>query len=977
MSLKKQTQYANYLIDKYKLAPHQAAGIIANLAQESSVNLDHKAVGDNGAAYGLAQWQGPRQRNFQKAFGKPIRESTPQEQLDYVMWELKNTERGAGKRLLQAKTFEDATSVIRKYYERPANKTGEEDKWRIEKGSGVYKALSGKGSRASSAPMAPTPSMDAGLSDDLDDGFGDLDALLSDTPSSGSKDSRTAKALPKRTTSLAEMAINAAVPAAQADTVDDMYATGDFQDANGENADLFGDPLNTDGGDSEAFKNTDMAEGDDEDPFAMLDSLGFDDEPQTGANELDQLDQVASPQSPAAAESITPPEGEFSPSLMSKLPSDVEGAAKALGFDPSKFPEKGSMAEKMLTPYEMATEDTYKGAMGRLAYGAEKTVDNFGNLLAMGADKLVGLDPKTKYYMDFLQKYRDATYAQGRHEEGAAPGEFDGLALAGSMAVPVPVGKAQGASTLAKIGKGMLTGGVAGAMYGDADIGSEDYWKQKALGTAVGAGVGGGLTGVLQGGKYAVNKGVNAVTGKMGDDAAELQKLADESGVRLLATDAMKDSKVTNTAAAVMNALPVVGTKGVRKQQAQQLATRAEQLAEQARAEAVATPFEKLKGAAKAVKDPRSREGVSAAIQKEAGDDLGKIVGASADLMSVKEARQADKLFTKVRDIADTSNVTTDYANMGKALETQIDALKRSKFQDNTLFDALKFASDKIKRNPSMGMQDLLETRTTVKTLLDKANDSALFTHSPQAVRALSAVKQGLEADMLKAVGGPKSKLGKALAQADEFERVVVKGREGAKLTTALSAAKETGDYDEVANLVMRPHLVDRAAKSASLLDAKGKQALLASIMQKGVDQAKSSGTGEFSPKTMAVFLNRNAKALSTLGGPDYSRQVEGYKRLLQHMNVKTHEDKMTLGSTAIAAAAGSGLYSAAALSSPSFWASTAGMGLLFRTEAGKRVLLASSKTPIKSERMNALIVQMGQQATKAGVLTATQQGLK
>lgn len=838
--------------------------------------------------------------------------------------------------------------------------------------SHYQKLKKGQKSRAIPAPM----------DDGLDDGFGDLDALLSDTPSSGSKDSRTAKALPARTNSLAEMAINAAVPAAQADTVDDMYATGDFQDANGENADLFGDPLNTDGGDSEAFKNTDMAEGD-EDPFAMLDSLGFDDEPQTGANELDQLDQVESPQSPAspaspaAAESITPPEGEFSPSLMSKLPSDVEGAAKALGFDPSKFPEKGSMAEKMLTPYEMATGDTYKGAMGRLAYGAEKTVDNFGNLLAMGADKLVGLDPKTKYYMDFLQKYRDATYAQGRHEEGAAPGEFDGMALAGSMAVPVPVGKAQGASTLAKIGKGMLTGGVAGAMYGDADIGSEDYWTQKALGTAVGAGAGGGLTGVLQGGKYAVNKGVNAVTGKMGDDAAELQKLADESGVRLLATDAMKDSKVTNTAAAVMNALPVVGTKGIRKQQTQQLATRAEQLAEEARAAAVATPFEKLKGAAKAVKDPKSREGVSAAIQKEAGGDLGKIVGASADLMSVKEARQADKLFTKVRDIADASNVTTDYANMGKALETQIDALKKSKFQDNTLFDALKFASDKIKRNPSMGMQDLLETRTTVKTLLDKANDSALFTHSPQAIRALSAVKQGLEADMLKAVGGPKSKLGKALAQADEFERVVVKGREGAKLTTALSAAKETGDYDEVANLVMRPHLVDRAAKSASLLDAKGKQALLASIMQKGVEQAKSSGTGEFSPKTMAVFLNRNAKALSTLGGPDYSRQVEGYKRLLQHMNVKTHEDKMTLGSTAIAAAAGSGLYSAAALSSPSFWASTAGMGLLFRTEAGKRVLLASSKTPIKSERMNALIVQMGQQATKAGALTATQQGLK
>lgn len=780
-------------------------------------------------------------------------------------------------------------------------------------------------------------------------------------------ESKQTKPLPKRTTSLAEMALDAVIPAVEAGDIDQFEGLADFEDANGANAKEFDDPLDSDGGVEGQFDNVDIA--DDGDPFAGLDDFGTS---PTGPESAPK-----EPKGAEASDEIAPPDVEFSPSVMSKLPTDIEGSARALGFDPTKFPEKGSIAERMLTPYEMATEDTFKGALGRVGYGTVKTIDNFGNLLAMGADKLIGLDPKTKYYMQFLQAYRDAQYKQARHSEGSAPSEFDPFALAGSVVVPVPTGKMNAVSTLGKMAQGAKLGAVAGTMYGDAELG-DDYWAQKALGSGIGALAGGSLSGLAQGGKYVTNKGVNAVTGTMTDEASRLQHMADEAKMPLLATDAMADNKITNTMSAVMNALPVVGTKGVRKEQTRALGERAQQLADEAESTAKSMNYDKVKGFATASKDASSRAGVSKKIMKEAGDDLGKIVSASADYMTTKELAQADKLYSKVRELAKSANVSTDYANMAKALDEQITQLKTSKFQDNTLFDALKFASDKIQRNPNMGMDDLLETRTTVATLLDKANNTALFTHGPQAVRALSAVKEGLDADIAIATGGPKTKLGKALAQADEFERVVVRGREGAKLTSALAMAKDTGDYDEVANLVMRPHLVDRVAKSASLLDSKGKQALLASIMKRGVEQSYISGTGEFSPKTMAVFLSKNAKALSTLGGPDYTRQVEGYKRLLLHMNSKTHEDKMTLGSTAIATGtgAGIGLYSTSALSNPTFWAGAIGMGLLFRTEAGKRILLASSKTPIKSDRMNELINQLGQQAVKAGVLTTTQQGI-
>jgi hypothetical protein len=97
----------------------QAQGIVANLSRESAFN--HNAVGDNGQAYGLAQWHHDRQANFQKVFNKSIRQSSFEEQLAFVHHELtQGAEQAAGNRLKQVKTAADAESVVRQYYERPA-----------------------------------------------------------------------------------------------------------------------------------------------------------------------------------------------------------------------------------------------------------------------------------------------------------------------------------------------------------------------------------------------------------------------------------------------------------------------------------------------------------------------------------------------------------------------------------------------------------------------------------------------------------------------------------------------------------------------------------------------------------------------------------------------------------------------------------------------------------------------------------------
>jgi hypothetical protein len=96
----------------------QAAGIVGNLQTESGKNLDINAVGDGGKAKGIAQWHPDRQAKFKEVMGKDIGQSTLEDQLKFVDWELKNTERTAGEKLRQAKNAAQAAQIVDKQYER-------------------------------------------------------------------------------------------------------------------------------------------------------------------------------------------------------------------------------------------------------------------------------------------------------------------------------------------------------------------------------------------------------------------------------------------------------------------------------------------------------------------------------------------------------------------------------------------------------------------------------------------------------------------------------------------------------------------------------------------------------------------------------------------------------------------------------------------------------------------------------------------
>lgn len=105
----------------------QAEGIADGINAESGYDFtnDPRKHGRTENAYGLAQWQVPRQKNFAKWAGHDIHSSTFDEQLEFMNYELtKGLEQKAGAALSNTKTREEARASWRENFERPAGSGG-------------------------------------------------------------------------------------------------------------------------------------------------------------------------------------------------------------------------------------------------------------------------------------------------------------------------------------------------------------------------------------------------------------------------------------------------------------------------------------------------------------------------------------------------------------------------------------------------------------------------------------------------------------------------------------------------------------------------------------------------------------------------------------------------------------------------------------------------------------------------------------
>lgn len=99
------------------LTLEQSSGIAGNLWIESKFNPEAK--GDNGNSLGLAQWHKSRKIKLLTYLDTTDIDDIFISQLEFMWWELNNSENRAFNKLLEANSVEEATIIFAKYYERP------------------------------------------------------------------------------------------------------------------------------------------------------------------------------------------------------------------------------------------------------------------------------------------------------------------------------------------------------------------------------------------------------------------------------------------------------------------------------------------------------------------------------------------------------------------------------------------------------------------------------------------------------------------------------------------------------------------------------------------------------------------------------------------------------------------------------------------------------------------------------------------
>lgn len=108
-------------LQKRGMDKEHAQGVVGNLIRESSMNPRATSMLDGKSYVGLAQWGPARQAQFKARYGHDLSQSTVDEQVDFLMWELSHTEKSAGDSLRMSPNNQVAARIFQTEFERSKN----------------------------------------------------------------------------------------------------------------------------------------------------------------------------------------------------------------------------------------------------------------------------------------------------------------------------------------------------------------------------------------------------------------------------------------------------------------------------------------------------------------------------------------------------------------------------------------------------------------------------------------------------------------------------------------------------------------------------------------------------------------------------------------------------------------------------------------------------------------------------------------
>ncbi len=586
-------------------------------------------------------------------------------------------------------------------------------------------------------------------------------------------------------------------------------------------------------------------------------------------------------------------------------------------------------------------------------------------------------------------------------EYATAPDSLAGKAgeITGMVTVPIPGGvAAKGAGWGVRAVRATVQGGAVAALS-PVDSGKQDnFWTEKAKQVGTGAVVAPVVGGVADLAGKGVAKLINARrAGGIPQEAAEVIEAGKRHGVRLTYGDISRNPSVQK-AEVTMESLPVVGMGKERAAQQVEVKAAAQNLAGSRYQKFLDTDpglIQDIEAAAKAG-DVRARNLLDQL--QNAGNDPDKVLQPSIGLGDFRTRQEAEHLYDAVEDLVKKHQLPdVPLKGTASAVDRALAEAESSKLPDRQLIGILKDIKAGISPKPGarpanpfpQGTANWREFEAKAVPSTPAKNDYGSIRQlrsdlgnkiqmymsgengiiGEKGVGQLQAVKNALEGDLTdftqKSGVAEVQQAAKIADQYYKTARVPYKDQ-------MLSAAATDKEPDQIFQRFIQAGKGDRAQRFYDALDPKGREAVRYRVVADAVEKATDDATGVFSPQKYFTAVNKLKDATGVFFEGAEKTELDGFNKLMAHVTrAGQYAENPPTGQRWVTAAALAETAIHPAMALRIGFLATAGKKL-FTTEWGKSYLLAASKLPLGSGKMEEILTAIGRNIPATGARIAT-----
>lgn len=569
---------------------------------------------------------------------------------------------------------------------------------------------------------------------------------------------------------------------------------------------------------------------------------------------------------------------------------EIKEASPETDWDKYTIPEQNEIASQKIEPEQSIFEKAYRaykkprfelGAPGAVIHGIRKGVEDIthGLIQPISESGILGENIKQASKKVASERLKNYLQSQREHPIAAEIGN-----LAGDIGVGLPIYAPIGGITGAALSGGMM----GGARYAYP---KESRMRNMLEGSLLGGALGAAGKGFYKAGEITgktINKLRNVKAGKFKPEYEEVMKASQKHGVPVFPGDVSTKGLLPKVSE-ISEKTPLFNILGARESQMGEAQRAASDLLKKQRERMIGTEFGGKNGLSKlkSIADGNSKRSSAARnlLQniENSGDDWNRIIQTSGNVSLFNKKLRADELADRVSELASPfGSVPEIYTK--KAVESALNELKELRIPDKKTLGILNRLNINLEK--PQDYEGMKQFRSSLGHLIDDYKKGKNSLIGSEGIGYLQNIKNAVEKDMDIFAMSHSPELKKANQEFNNYYRKEVVPYKDAQLARALKNEDPDVVYSSFIKLNSSSEGkgYSRAQRFYNALDNKGREAVKTGLLQHAFEKAVKEETGYFSPALFTAELKRNMPAKSTFFNEKEKKDLEGFMKLMKHI---------------------------------------------------------------------------------------------